>query len=830
MAPAIDRINPDQAMAVLRGLVPDEKARDNVLRTLASLAEVAATRNPASWSITLQPAAIQLNVGVILLFRINRGGLGFAGRAQASFPERAQALVEHTGPFAAMAGVVFRSLPLAAVHEAAVVDALTAESELIAREASGARGPWRRAHSPGVVALLEHKLGRPLAWEAPAAGQDPAPSISTVIARVQAQPAARLERRRQAIEAARGKIVEKLGRLTEADLRELFALFNSDLVDGRVMANRFATGLIGNNANLLVGRLGAVNQAVQMLWAADDAWIVEQLGSMRRGGSLPGGGWLFPTIILHTREPERFLPLTEAMAEGLAALDGGLKISLRNGQGYLDYCARTRALLTTHHISPHFADILLWYGQQRDDDDDSASVEAAPTTTVVSAPASVATHSSPAPVASAPHHKPVAPPEVKTAPAAAAVVESAPTVHTTPSPAAPPVVPTPATDTIQVIRGGATESKKPAVVPQRGSVGWLHLTDLHQGMHSSQWLWPNVLSTLFDDLARLHDHCGPWDLVLFTGDLTQRGSEDEFNKLDQTLERLWRRFEQLGSRPKLIAVPGNHDLKRPENWYDPVPLALSQWHRHRELRDRVLDASDNPYIVELRRYFAAYTEWCARSPWFPRENVRQGLLPGDLAVSCSIGGLDVGVIGLNSTFLQLTGENFFERLDIHPRQLQVCGDYASEWLQQHHINLLLTHHPPEWLEGRARQEFRHEIDPGGRFAAHFYGHMHEGASTSTSHGGSHLRHTIQGASLFGLEEYDGPGGKVTRIHGYSAGRFEPLETTGPLEKVRVRVHPRRMIVGAGGRRIVPDHSQGELDARNSFSFEVQATKREAVHP
>ncbi|MFZ6182428.1 metallophosphoesterase [Nannocystis pusilla] len=614
--------------------------------------------------------------------------------------------------------------------------------------------------------------------------------ISPVIPKVQAQPAARLERRKQAIEAARGKIEEKLGRLTEEDLRELFALFNSDFLNGRVVQGRFATGLVGRNANLLVEQLGAVNQAVSKLWAADDAWIVENLVALRRGGSLPGGGWLFPTIILHTREPDRFMPLTEAMVDGLVALDGGPKISLKSGHGYLDYCTRTRALLTTHQISPHFADILLWYGQQQENDD--------------SVPVEVAAHGA----------TPVAPSEAVIRPSTAPTVEIAAPPHATSAAIGSPPA-----------RGASAPSKTSAAVAPRGSVGWLHLTDLHQGMHSSRWLWPNVLSSVFDDLGRLHDSCGPWDLVLFTGDLTQRGSAEEFKELDRTLERLWRRFEQLGSRPQLIAVPGNHDLKRPEHWYDPVPLALSQWHRHRELRDRVLDAADNPYIVELRRCFAAYTEWCARSPWFARENVREGLLPGDVAVSCSIGGLDVGVIGLNSTFLQLTGEDFFERLDIHPRQLQVCGDYASEWLQQHHINLLLTHHPPEWLEARARQEFRHEIDPGGRFAAHFYGHMHEGASTSTSHGGSHLRHTIQGASLFGLEEYDGPGGKVSRIHGYSAGRFEPLETTGPLEKVRVRVHPRRMIAGTGGRRIVPDHSQGELDARNSFSFEVQAAKR-----
>ena len=30
----------------------------------------------------------------------------------------------------------------------------------------------------------------------------------------------------------------------------------------------------------------------------------------------------------------------------------------------------------------------------------------------------------------------------------------------------------------------------------------------------------------FEDLKHLHDKCGPWDLVLFSGDLTQRGSEE----------------------------------------------------------------------------------------------------------------------------------------------------------------------------------------------------------------------------------------------------------------------------------------------------------------
>ncbi|KYG06053.1 hypothetical protein BE21_37135 [Sorangium cellulosum] len=329
---------------------------------------------------------------------------------------------------------------------------------------------------------------------------------------------------------------------------------------------------------------------------------------------------------------------------------------------------------------------------------------------------------------------------------------------------------------------------------------------------------------MFDDLERLHDVCGPWDLVLFTGDLTQCGSRDEFGKLDATLDRLWRRFDQLGSQPRLITVPGNHDLKRPSD-LDPYVLALSQWHANARLRDRVFDAPDSlGYRERLAQIFRSYTDWGDSCRWHVRDRRRLGLLPGDSAYSLSLHGLELGVIGLNSAFLQLTGGDYQERLAVDPRQLHaVCDEYAPEWLQRHHINLLLTHHPPEWLHPHARQDFRQEIDPAGRFAAHFFGHMHEGTATSTAHGGGHARHALQGASLFGLEEHDGPGGRaVTRLHGFSAGRFELLPGAA---QARARVFPRRMFTSAGGRRIDRDVSAYHLDERGSFAYEVPTARR-----
>lgn len=791
MARALDRSDPAQATAILNTLVPDERRRELLLRMLASLAEIAARINPASWSITLQSDMIRLNVGVLVLFGFGRNNLHFSVRSSEQPPA---SLSAHTyaEPFRAMPGVIFRRIPQAAVDEPGVAEFIAQACAAVAHESASSRGPWRRAHSPGVVVLLERVLGRRLAWDPPGEQEPAALARSQAIQLAASEPAGRSDHRAKAIEAARRLIEVKLSSLAESDLRHLLSLFNQDLVDGVARRDRFKTGLVGNNANLLVAQLPEVNAAIASLWQADDSWLADNLTPLRASGAMPGGGWLFPTMILHTRKPEHYFPLTELMVEGLAAIDGLPPVSLLAGQGYLEYCERVRALLAAHHLSPHLADIVLWHGQRMKG----------------------------IPAAQEPDEPAPPPDPLSDTKSPVAVSQSAASARPFLSPSvASPVSPKPAIVT-------PPQSVLATPSPARGSIGWLHLTDLHVGMQSSRWLWPNVLSTVFDDLARLHDLCGPWDLVLFTGDLTQRGSPAEFDELDRTFDRLWRHLERLGSRPRLVAVPGNHDLQRPRFRYDPIPLALSQWHQHRELRDHIMSTEDNAYLAELRRYFAPYSEWTTRSPWFVREGVNGGVMPGDLAASLSLNGIELGIVGLNSTFLQLTGDDYNERLDVHPRQLVVCGDYAPEWLHRHHINLLMTHHPPEWLEPRARQEFRHEIDAPGRFAVHFYGHMHEGTTTATRHGGGPTRHAIQGASLFGLEEYDGPNGRrVMRNHGYTAGRFEPVSATGPLEAIRVRLYPRKMLTGGGGRRIAPDHTEYELDERNACIFEVPATQR-----
>ena len=318
-------------------------------------------------------------------------------------------------------------------------------------------------------------------------------------------PPDRVQRRVRATAEAHALLRSTLGELDASLLRRLLELFNQDVNHGREVQGRFATGLVGRNANLLVGSLANVNAIVPDLWRADDAWLTANLVSLRRGGRLPGGGWLFLSMVLHTRDPQRFVPRSSTMSEGLAALEGEPVLDFQTGADYLEYCRRVHVLLTAHGIDPHGADVLLF----------NAFRLAQPPRAV-----------------SLPVTEPQSPAILPLA------VSGTATVLSTIVPAAAPILPR-----VEVPDAAPVLADRPA------SFGWLHLTDFHQGMSNASWLWPNVRAKLLDDLDRLHAQCGPWDLVFFTGDLTQRGAQEEFEQLDRTLDQIWTRLGRLGSTP-----------------------------------------------------------------------------------------------------------------------------------------------------------------------------------------------------------------------------------------------------------------------------------------
>src|SRR5689334_10053871 len=148
------------------------------------------------------------------------------------------------------------------------------------------------------------------------------------------------------------------------------------------------------------------------------------------------------------------------------------------------------------------------------------------------------------------------------------------------------------------------------------SVGWLHLTDLHRGMTLQGCLWPNIEREFLQDLERLHDKCGPWDLLLWSGDMVQQGTTTEFSKFTDTLNRLYSKLRNLGSDPVLLTVPGNHDLRRPDP-NSPELKRLLKWNSDPDISQEFWADRRSALRLVVRTAFRNYIAWEKAHP-FPR--------------------------------------------------------------------------------------------------------------------------------------------------------------------------------------------------------------------
>jgi hypothetical protein len=341
------------------------------------------------------------------------------------------------------------------------------------------------------------------------------------------------------------------------------------------------------------------------------------------------------------------------------------------------------------------------------------------------------------------------------------------------------------------------------------SFNWLHLTDLHFGLQGQASIWPNVREVFWNDLENLHEKSGPWDAVIFTGDLVQSGSEAEFTELEnKVLGPLWDHLAKLGSKePVLLAVPGNHDLLRPAS--ENPKAALRQMLREdgfSEIANEFWTDPNSEYREIISASFANYQAWSQKNTRNTGLKITQGILPGDFSATLDVQTDDgmplrIGIAGINTTFLQLAKGDYTKRLVLDSRQLhQACGEDLPGWTKSHDACILMTHQGPDWLDEHSAMEAYTEINPAGRFAVHLFGHMHENTMRSTATGGGKIVRQWQGNSLFGLEKFGDPP-QTDRRHGYGAGRIE-FDNDG----ASIRHWPRRATkIGNNGWGFHPDY-------------------------
>ncbi|MBF0463459.1 MAG: metallophosphoesterase [Nitrospirae bacterium] len=303
---------------------------------------------------------------------------------------------------------------------------------------------------------------------------------------------------------------------------------------------------------------------------------------------------------------------------------------------------------------------------------------------------------------------------------------------------------------------------------------WLHLSDLHWNEKVSNAKWSTIKNELYNDLDRIHKKAGPFDVVIFSGDLTKFGSKEEFDKVTEFLEDLFKKSYCKDAH--FLCVPGNHDLVRATDIDTNTNINnLGLWFTKDAIRKRFFDDTNYDLRKFIHNSFEHYFTFITYNTLPFAKNIQPGHLPGDFSATFEKCDYKFGFIGLNSAFLHLTDGANETNIAVDVEQIhKVCNKNIPAWCAANHVNFLITHHPPHWLTGGSddnavRKDFKSHIAPSGRFHAHLFGHMHDTNITLSSMGGGLIKRELQGVALSEIEKL--PDGSTKRIHGYSAGKI-----------------------------------------------------------
>jgi len=277
----------------------------------------------------------------------------------------------------------------------------------------------------------------------------------------------------------------------------------------------------------------------------------------------------------------------------------------------------------------------------------------------------------------------------------------------------------------------------------------------------------------------------------------------------------------------LLTVPGNHDLTRPTGDAEHhLKEVMRTYFLQAQQRGRFWQDAQCEMRCMVDRSFNSYSRWQAANLDFQKAEGKifpamfaKGVLPGDFSCFMEKRGYRVGIVGLNTAFMAMSGEILEDPIVIDPSQVWNCLSYrASEQFGSNDVNLLLTHHPALLSSSSSSLDVSDDIDLSHFFAAHMCGHLHDAAYSETHlQPGSRLIR-IQTPSLFSNVTHRAAANVASeRLHGYTVIELQIDDDTASM-----RWLPR---VITKDRRWVPDSARFTLSRDGWATMPVDLKQR-----
>jgi predicted phosphodiesterase len=240
----------------------------------------------------------------------------------------------------------------------------------------------------------------------------------------------------------------------------------------------------------------------------------------------------------------------------------------------------------------------------------------------------------------------------------------------------------------------------------------LHLSDIHfMSFNGKEYLDQDsdIRNELERDLDNLVKSIGSINAILIGGDISYSGKDSEFQNADKWIKKVCKIINC--SEENVLTVPGNHDIDRSKicSVVKAIQDTFKQLKSRNEIDEKLKGflASDESCSIFLKP-LNNYLNFAQKFGVVPDHN------PLFWEKDFSIDGEILRIRGINSTLISNeTDDENLSKLFLGSIQTQISREDGV-------INLILCHHPPEWLIDA------NEVDRDllARTKVHLFGHKH----------------------------------------------------------------------------------------------------------